>query len=245
MIPQDPILPCGAENTVRTIIFGDIHGCNLALRSLLEEIKPNPAKDQLVFLGDLFDRGPDSWDVLRTVQELFEAYQDRFVLLLGNHEDYLLQPKLTLRQKMIWETVGRQATVNSFHKAGENMEDAIPWLKEHVQLYLKAEAFQCVHAGIMIDPPEVNDRETLVHDHHIVLKNRYNGPLTITGHIALEQATWFAGDGETLETIVDGMNRKLPANGVLCIDTGCGKGGRLTAMIIEGENYHLISTAER
>lgn len=235
---------CGAEYTVRTIIFGDIHGCNLALRSLLEQIQPDPEKDRIVFLGDLFDRGPDSRDVLRTVQELFETYQDRLILLLGNHEDYLLQPRLTLRQKKIWEAVGRQATVRSFQKAGENMEDAIPWLKEHARLYLKAEGFQCVHAGILVDPPEINDRETLVHDHHLVLKNRYHGPLTITGHIALDQAAWFTGDGETVETIQDGRDRTLPAKGVLCIDTGCGKGGRLTAMIIEGKNYHLISTAE-
>lgn len=230
---------------MKTVIFGDIHGCNCAMRALLKQIQPDPGKDRVVFIGDLFDRGPDSRDVLRTVQELSEAFQDRFVLLLGNHEDYLLQPKLTLRQKMIWEAVGRQATVRSFHQAGENMEDAIPWLKEHVQLYLKAEGFLCVHAGILVDPPEVNDRETLVHDHHIVLKNRYHGPLTITGHIALEQVTWFAGDGETTETIEDGTTRKLPTNGVLCIDTGCGKGGRLTAMIIEGNEYHLISTAEQ
>lgn len=236
----------GAENavTARTIIFGDIHGCNLSLRHLLEQIQPNPSKDQVIFLGDLFDRGPDSWDVLRTVQELFEAFQERFVLLLGNHEDYLLQPKLTLREKMIWEAVGRQATVRSFQKAGKNMEDAIPWLKEHVQLYLKTAGFQCVHAGILVDPPEINDRETLVYDHHIVLKNQYHGPLTITGHIALEQAAWFAGDGGTVEIIKDGRNQTLPAKGVLCIDTGCGKGGRLTAMIIEGKTYHLISTAE-
>ena len=99
MISQNSILPYGAESSVRTIIFGDIHGCNHALRSLLEQIKPNPAKDQVVFLGDLFDRGPDSRDVLRTEQELSEAYQDRFVLLLGNHEDYLLQSKLRIDEE--------------------------------------------------------------------------------------------------------------------------------------------------
>ena len=90
----------------------------------------------------------------------------------------------------------------------------------------------------------MNDRQTLIHDHQIVLQNRYQGRLTITGHIALEKASWFAGDGETVETIVDGTVQDLPAYGVLCIDTGCGKGGRLTALIAEGKKYTLISTAE-
>ena len=229
---------------MRTIVFGDIHGCNTALESLLDQISPVPGEDRLVFLGDLFDRGPDSRDVLQTIEKLASVFQDAFILLLGNHEDYLLQPRLTLRQRLIWERVGRQATVDSFHKSGENMEDAIPWLRQHVQLYWKTERFQCVHAGILVDPPEVNDRETLVHDHGIVLQNRYKGLLTITGHIALEQASWFAGDGETVEVIRDGMIRELPAYGTLCIDTGCGKGGRLTAMIAEENVFRLISTAE-
>ena len=80
---------CGAENTVKTIIFGDIHGCNIAMRLLLEQIQPKQEKDKVAFIGDLLDWGPDSRDVLRTVQELSEAYQDKFVLLPGNHEDYL------------------------------------------------------------------------------------------------------------------------------------------------------------
>ena len=33
----------------------------------------------------------------------------------------------------------------------------------------------------------------------------------------------------------------LPKQGVICIDTGCGKGGRLTAMMIEGTQYRLES----
>ena len=230
---------------MRTIIIGDIHGCHSALQQLLERVKPEAEQDRLVLLGDLFDRGPDSREVFRDVQQLSSAFGDDFVLLLGNHEDYLLQPRLTLRQKMIWEHVGRQATVRSFSDAGERMEDTAPWLKKHCRLFWKAESFQCVHAGIMVDPPEVNDLQTLVHDHGIVLENRYAGPLTITGHIALEKAAWFAGDGETVTELEDGTVYSLPDTGVICIDTGCGKGGRLTAMVIDGKEYTLTSVDEQ
>ena len=124
------------------------------------------------------------------------------------------------------------------------MEESIPWLRDHVRLYWKEDGFQCVHAGLMIDPPEVNDLETIVHSHEIVPMNRYNGPLTITGHIALENATWFTGDGETTKEYKDGVSLDLPETGVICIDTGCGKGGRLTAMMIEGNQFMLQSVSE-
>ncbi len=229
---------------MRTIIIGDIHGCGSALDVLIARINPVPGEDRLVFLGDLFDRGPDSFGVLKRIKRLAENFGKDFILLLGNHEDYLLKPQLTKTQRMIWERVGRQATVTSFENSGAHMEDSIPWLRDHVRLYWKADGFQCVHAGLMIDPPEVNDLETLVHSHEIVLMNRYNGPLTITGHIALDKATWFAGDEETTKEYEDGVSYDLPATGVICIDTGCGKGGKLTAMIIEGNQFVLQSVPE-
>ena len=198
----------------------------------------------MVFLGDLFDRGPDSFGMFIRIKQLSESFGENFVLLLGNHEDYLLKPQLTKTQRMIWERVGRQTTVSSFENAGVHMEDSIPWLKHHVRLYWKGDGFQCVHAGLMIDPPEVNDLETMVHSHEIVQMNRYNGPLTITGHIALDKATWFAGDEETTKEYEDGVSYDLPATGIICIDTGCGKGGRLTAMIIEGNQFVLQSVSE-
>ena len=230
---------------MRIVIIGDIHGCHLALQQLLERVRPEPGRDRLVFLGDLFDRGPDSREVFRDIQQLASAFGEDFVLLLGNHEDYLLQKRLTLRQKMIWEAVGRQATIRSFSGAGEKMEDAALWLRENCRLYWKADRFQCVHAGILVDPLEVNDQYTLVHDHGIVLENKYAGPLTITGHIALEMAAWFAGDEETVVELEDNTTYRLPDTGIICIDTGCGKGGRLTAMVIDGEEYTLTSVDEQ
>lgn len=229
---------------MRTIIIGDIHGCSRALDVLIARINPVPGEDRLVFLGDLFDRGPDSFGVLKRIKRLAENFGKDFILLLGNHEDYLLKPKLTKIQRMIWERVGRQATVSSFENAGVHVEDSIPWLKDHVRLYWKGDGFQCVHAGLMIDPPEVNDLETMVHSHEIVPMNRYNGPLTITGHIALDKATWFAGDEETTKEYEDGVSYDLPVTGIICIDTGCGKGGRLTAMMIDENKFMLKSVPE-
>ena len=223
---------------MRTIIIGDIHGCNGEFCALLDQVSVGE-EDRLILLGDLFDRGSESREVFHTVKELAEQFGDRFVLLRGNHEDLLLQEKLTIRQRLIWDRVGRRTTVDSFRKYGERMEDAAPWLLEHCRLFYRNEGIQCVHAGLMVDPIEANDTQTMIHDHGVVLQNCYTGPLTVVGHIALEAPTWFAGDGETTEELPYDEWKPLPAQGIICSDTGSGKGGWLTAMIAENGQYRL------
>ena len=217
---------------MRTIIIGDIHGCNQELCALLEKAQPGP-EDRVILLGDLFDRGGESWEVFQTVKELAEELGERFTLLRGNHEDYLMQKTLSRAQRKIWDQVGRGATVDSFTAHGAKMEDAIPWLQEHCRMFYRDEAIQCVHAGLKVDPIEVNDTWTLIHDHEIALQNLYTGRLTVVGHIGIEEPTWFAGDGETTETLPYDERMPLPEQGMICIDTGCGKGGKLTAMMID------------
>ena len=224
-----------------TWIIGDIHGCRDALDRLLDRIRPDPAAHRLILLGDLFDRGPASWEVLERVRELSDSFGSRFTLLRGNHEDYLLSERLTLSQRLVWERVGRGATVKSFRQHGARMEDAVPWMREHCQLFCRDPEgrFQCVHAGVRTEPLEKNDLWTLVHDHGAAAENRYAGPLTVVGHIALEVPTLFPGDGADREMLPPGEWLPLPERGILCIDTGCGKGGRLTAMRVEGSRFRL------
>ena len=229
---------------MRTIIIGDIHGCSGALRMLLAKILPDAGKDKLIFLGDLFDRGPDSWGVFQMVQELAERYGDRFVLLRGNHEDYLLQQKLPLSQRFVWERVGRGATVKSFKAHGARMEDSAGWIRERAVYYYRGEGFQCVHAGLRVEPMEANDYDTMIHDHYVAKENKYAGPLTIVGHIALERSVWFPGGGDSICFLENEKHYDLPSKGVICIDTGCGKGGKLTGMVIRDGKYTLRCVGE-
>ena len=229
---------------MRTIIIGDIHGCSGALRLLLAKLMPDENADRLVLLGDLFDRGPDSWGVFQLVQELEAKYGDRFVLLRGNHEDYLLTPNLSISMRIVWERVGRGATAKSFRAHHGRMEDTVPWISEHIVPFWRGDGFQCVHAGLKVDPIEMNDSYTMIHDHGVAMENRYAGPLTVVGHIALEKPTWFPGEEKPVQQIPEGVWQELPERGVLCIDTGCGKGGRLTGMVIEDGKYILHSAGE-
>ena len=69
--------------TSRRIIIGDVHGHYDTLTYLLEGIAPN-SDDEIFFLGDLIDRGPDSAKVVSFVME------NKYPCLLGNHEQMLL-----------------------------------------------------------------------------------------------------------------------------------------------------------
>ena len=54
---------------MRRYVIGDIHGCAKALRTLIETIQPNE-EDEVIFLGDYIDRGPNSRDVVQQILEL-------------------------------------------------------------------------------------------------------------------------------------------------------------------------------
>ena len=69
----------------RYFVIGDIHGHFDELVELLKSW--DEAAEQLVFLGDYIDRGPDSSKVVALVKELVET--KGAIALKGNHEDML------------------------------------------------------------------------------------------------------------------------------------------------------------
>ncbi|MBL9203737.1 MAG: metallophosphoesterase [Opitutaceae bacterium] len=81
----------------RLIAIGDIHGCHAEFAELLERVEPTK-DDQLVLLGDLVNRGPDSLRVIDL------AKQHRAISLLGNHELRLLNYRRTKDASFLKET---------------------------------------------------------------------------------------------------------------------------------------------
>ena len=74
-------------------IIGDIHGEISALESLLghlgyDETGSHPEGRKMVFVGDLVDRGENSWAVYKKVRSFIET--DKAYCILGNHELNLL-----------------------------------------------------------------------------------------------------------------------------------------------------------
>ena len=68
---------------MRHIFIGDVHGMDKALEGC-EQVAPT-TEDQIIFVGDLVDKGPNSAGVVRRARELSQT--QNVVLVLGNHED--------------------------------------------------------------------------------------------------------------------------------------------------------------
>jgi predicted phosphodiesterase len=65
-------------------IVSDVHGCYKSLLALIEQF-PNKQNSKIVFVGDLVDRGKNSYDVVKFVME------NKYDCVKGNHEEMLLE----------------------------------------------------------------------------------------------------------------------------------------------------------
>ena len=79
------------SNNENLWFIGDIHGDLLGLECALHYIRsfaPDPPP-KLVFLGDLFDDGVDSYEVVLRIAQLIRDQPDAVCLLAGNHDEGL------------------------------------------------------------------------------------------------------------------------------------------------------------
>lgn len=150
-----------------TYVIGDIHGRADLLDALLDTIRreAGTAKYQVVFLGDVIDRGPASRDALQLVHDtLIELPGSQFII--GNHEEYLIRllerPRDIVRYRT-WMDNGGVPTLRSFgiHPSGngagvaEQLE-AVSWLvsalSKGIDIGLMSNCV-FVHAGVRPNVP--------------------------------------------------------------------------------------------
>jgi len=142
-------------------VIPDIHGCVLTLKTLIEnQIEPDK-NDQLIFLGDYIDRGPDSKGVIDYIINL-EEQGFKVRKLMGNHEDYCItaweedqdvrsflgiRPKTSTQKE--WETYGGKQALESWdvERPRDIPQKYIDWLKD-LEYFVELDDFVIVHAGM-------------------------------------------------------------------------------------------------
>lgn len=226
---------------MRTIIIGDIHGCYQEFTALLEKVHFQEDRDMLISLGDLIDRGEYSYEVFDFFRTARLRMKERCVIVRGNHEQMLLSSPKDIWMRQMWQQDGGMETARSFELHNDQITNHLDWFEENTVLYYESRWFQCVHAGIKHEKPCRNSTETLLWDRSVILFNNYLGKITIAGHTPLKDPYYYAGVIRDSHKIMDSEIQDLPETGLICIDTGCVSGGRLTAMVIEDYEFFTES----
>ena len=128
-----------ANSGMASWVIGDIHGHLAKLEQLLDNIDYQPNSDQLCFVGDLVNRGPDSLGTLRKVRELCLS-NERNVVVLGNHDIYLLAVHY-----------GAQPVPSGLADimSASDRSELVDWLQSQLLTYLhQASNTLIVHAGV-------------------------------------------------------------------------------------------------
>jgi serine/threonine protein phosphatase 1 len=199
----------------RLFAIGDIHGCSIALKTLIDAINPQP-DDTIVVLGDVIDWGPDSRDCIEQLIEL--SGQCRFVLVRGNHEEMLFAALESRSELRYWLNFGGEQTLKSYpYRGGEDFidRDHVHFLKTHARDYYETEEFIFVHASYDPNKPMAEQSNTTLQWEPIEpaeMRLHYSGKKVIAGHTPQTS-------GEVLD--LDFLK---------VIDTDCSQGGWLTAL---------------
>ena len=124
---------------MRKIVIGDIQGCLDELKALLDLLDFKSSSDQLIFLGDLINRGPKSLEVLEFLYSMNHCVSNT----LGNHDLHLLAL-----------AIGNQPYREKDHSIkpileSKNKINLIEWLR-HQPIMHEEPSFNSimVHAGI-------------------------------------------------------------------------------------------------
>lgn len=243
----EPDLPTATvPDGVRVYAIGDIHGRLDLLDDLLFRIDADDrargerARSQIVFLGDLVDRGPDSAGVVARAMELKESGRAvRF--LMGNHEEVFLKAVKGSREALRFLVkIGGRATILSYGVPAADY-DALDYDElaavlarqvpaSHVAFLdafeeqIRIGDYLFVHAGIRPRVPleaQVGGDLRWIRGEFLDYRGAH-GPIVVHGH-----------------TITDSVEERANRIG---IDTGAFASGKLTALGLEGAARWYLST---
>jgi serine/threonine protein phosphatase 1 len=225
----------------RIYAIGDIHGRADLLAELLDMIDadagacPSP-KSRLVFLGDYVDRGPDSHGV---VERLLTGLPDMPAdFLIGNHEQLMLDAWADESRFPLWMGNGGMATQTSYqtmHPVADpaggdprKTEGLVPpkhWMFfERLKLYVAHGDYLFVHAGIRpgLAIPDQDPHDLMWIREPFLSHHGDLGRVVVHGHTPAEEPEF------------------LPHR--IGIDTGAVFTGRLTALVLEGDEQRVLTT---
>ena len=223
-------------------IIGDIHGCFDELVALLDKLgyrAPDYAHAEgrkVVFVGDLVDRGPGIFGVLRLAMKMVAA--GSALCVPGNHEIKLMRKLRGKNVKLAHGLAESMAQLDS--EPPEFREQVVAFIDELVSHYIFDDGKLVVaHAGMKESMQGRGSGavrgfalfgETTGETDEYGLPVRFNWAAeyrgkaaVVYGHTPVPEAQWL--------------------NNTICVDTGCVYGGKLTALRYPERELVSVSAA--
>ncbi|PGG98537.1 hypothetical protein AJ80_09516 [Polytolypa hystricis UAMH7299] len=261
LLPGSTELTAGDPNRKRLIVVGDVHGCLDELQKLLEQVSFDPQRgDHLIFTGDLISKGPKSLEAVDFARKHRASCvrgnnEDRVLLIhremkamdirnqspQGRDE----QPDKALEDN---DTDTRERLLaRKLEPEQAEWLDGCPVILKLGQIMGMGEVV-VVHAGLVPgvaleyqDPLTVMSMRTLDVDTHVPSSasrgTAWNKIFNKYQMMQLSSTQLDSANPPTPTTVIYGhdVNRspdiKKYTKG---LDTGCVRGGQLSAMVIEG-----------
>jgi len=217
----------GTVSTQRYDVIGDVHGCIHELTELLANLGyengVHPEGRQVVFLGDLVDRGPDSPAVLKIAMRMVRL--GSALAVRGNHEEKLIR---ALSGRGIRFSHGLEVTMRQLEAESSAFRADVRDFCERMPHHLVLDNGKLVvaHAGLAEHLHGVDsgrsrsfalfgDTTGGVDDYGLPVRlpwqNDYRGEATVLyGHTPMLSTAWVSN--------------------TMCLDTACVFGGALSAL---------------
>lgn len=228
-----------------TFVIGDVHGCYHELIELVIKAKIDSTVD-VVFVGDLIDKGPNSQDVCAEAFEDLPKIAKTVTVLRGNHEhkmgkyhQHVLKKEKTPSYKIPTKTTPE------FLKEYESVGKWVGRFSD-LPMFMDIGNFRIVHAGPadLQNPNTVNDRMLYMRYIH---KDTHEFLPLVDMKRPENSIEWYeAYFGEKI--IVFGhITRDEPVlrPNALGIDTGCVHGGHLTGIWMETKEVVQVKAAKQ
>lgn len=244
-----------ADSVNRLIFVGDIHGCLDELKALLEKVNFNTKTDHLIATGDVIAKGPDSGGTVDFLREVGAS------CVRGNHEDRILLMAHDLKSSPLRaenpDTSPALTLAASLTPSQIAYLESCPVILRVGFLPQLASDLVVVHAGLVPgiplerqDPTSAMNMRSIHLDTHVPSKhpnpdgsvhwiklwNKYQHSLPCQWSIFPSSGSKAQSAKEKHTTIVyghdapRGLQLKQYSKG---IDTGCVKGGKLTALVLD------------
>ena len=203
-------------------VVGDLHGCYTNLMNQLDELKFDPAKDLLISVGDLVDRGTENVECLELIMMPW------FRAVRGNHEQMMIDAVMNNGSCLNWMSNGGDwfyfldTDKHDFVKRLIKKANILPFI---IELNSYGKKIVICHADwpydtytfdTLLDPNDVIwSRKRISNSHDGIHKDIKGADLFIFGHTPARQPLKYANQ--------------------MYIDTGAVFCGNLTLVQVQGE----------